>query len=60
MRCPRCLQNIQESANQCQCGFSFDDVSSEKLLPWFTETKQLLETAYIREGLELCRVVVVK
>lgn len=47
MRCPRCLQNIQESANQCQCGFSFDDVSSEELLSWFTETKQLLETAYI-------------
>lgn len=27
MRCPQCLQQIQESIKQCQCGFAFDDVA---------------------------------
>jgi SAM-dependent methyltransferase len=46
MRCPRCLKNIQESVNQCQCGFSFNHVSSGELQNWFTEVQQALETAY--------------
>jgi hypothetical protein len=46
MRCPRCLNNVKESAKICQCGFSFDDVASEDLDAWFAEVKQILETAY--------------
>lgn len=46
MRCPQCLKNIQESINQCQCGFSFNHVPFGELHNWFTELKQVLETAY--------------
>lgn len=47
MRCPQCLQQIQESIKQCQCGFAFDDVAPSDLPNWFTTVKNTLETAYI-------------
>lgn len=36
MRCPQCLEQIQESIKQCQCGFVFDDVALNDLPNWFT------------------------
>lgn len=46
MRCPKCFQQLNESVKQCQCDFTFDDVSSLNLEDWFAEVKQTLETAY--------------
>jgi protein-L-isoaspartate O-methyltransferase len=46
MRCPRCLQNVNETIKRCECGFAFDDVTSTDLPAWFAEVKQVLESAY--------------
>lgn len=46
MRCPQCLQTLPESAQQCQCGFAFDEVAAVDLQDWFAKNQQILETAY--------------
>lgn len=47
MRCPRCLKNISEAVQRCQCGFNQDNVTSAELQDWFVEVKDVLESAYI-------------
>lgn len=46
MRCPRCLQDVKETIQRCECGFAFDRVASIDLQDWFSEIKQILEDAY--------------
>ncbi len=46
MRCPRCLQDVNEMIQRCPCGFAFDDVTLSDLRDWFSEVKQVLESAY--------------